>query len=196
VVFGRGKNAEQQMKAFAGSCIVLFLILPIGTAASEPASDKIAEVRLIQFSDQKELPKGLEEEYRQLLADSEIAKVPPPLFSLSYIDLNQDGAKEVFVRVKSFLSCSASGQCEIDMFETRGGEYRKLFSAVAENIGLVEEPKSRSTTSKALPAIVTNIPVSADLALAKAPLRLDLSQGSTEWRWDGKSYQPVRSKAN
>ena len=124
-------------------------------------------------------------EYRQLFEDLKILEAKADFF-VSYQPLNRE-AKGLFVRVASPLTCSASGQCEVDLFKLDNGP-TKLFSIVAQNVGIEADDNSRATGDKKYPVLVTNIPPES----IKSPNeQITVPAAAAVWRWDGRAYVPA-----
>ena len=79
----------------------------------------------------KQLPAdlGSEEELKKIAAESRI----------EYIDLNNDGKKEVIVQAGSDSLCSPTGNCPFWAFEKHDGEYRLLLNDEAQTFTLQPE---------------------------------------------------------
>ena len=144
------------------------------------------EVTVLGFERTSELPDRIAGNYEQLTSDSKEAGVPPPSFYVAYYDLQHNGEKDVFVRAENAISCSANGQCQIDLYARDDMGYRKIFSVIAQNIGLIASP---TAPRNSYPILLTNIPVGQ--SFAERTLALDTSKVGAVWRWNGKSYEPA-----
>jgi len=148
---------------------------------------RIEKVTVLGFERTNELPDRIVGNYEQLTKDSQEAGVPAPRFYVAYYDLQHNGASDLFVRAENAISCSVNGQCEIDLYARDDTGYRKIFSVIAQNIGLIA---SSASTRDSYPILLTNIPVGP--SFAEQTLALDTSKVGAVWRWNGKSYELAR----
>jgi hypothetical protein len=165
---------------------------------SPPFAQSVADdgFRAVSFREVSELPRAIEPEYRDLFEDARAAEVETPKFLIATQDHSENDEKftEAFVRVKSSLTCAASGQCQIDFFFVQNDKAIRLLSVVAENIGVfVRRQKQEKGPTR--PIIITNFPLTEtairSLKGNQEPVKYT---GGTLWTWDAQAdtFNPLR----
>jgi hypothetical protein len=179
-------------------CLASFALASFGHAQT-PSVDESITVMGFQSTDG--LPKEVVNEYASLFRDTKLAGAPEPRVFVHY-HATANTSIEMFVRVESPLTCSASGECQIDLYSLNREVATRLFSVVASNIAMDDR---RSVTSKdglIFPVLFTNVVISGQNNEARqtqqdARVLLGTAENASkaygaEWAWDGKAYRAVQ----
>lgn len=172
--------------AFSLAAIVHAFSVSVALAQTVPNS-----FRAIIFDEQAELPPAILSQYRDLFEDFKAAGLEGPKFMIATHKQNSEGQPtftEAFVRVRSALTCAASGQCEIDFFfvDDNNKKATRLLSVVAENIGMSIERQAQPN-GRSSPVLITNFPLTeAAIGSLKGNPEPVKYTGGTIWTWDSK----------
>jgi hypothetical protein len=164
--------------------------MSLGLGFANAVAQGTFAVRVVEFKEVSELPSIVSAEYQELVRDVSAADGEKPRFSVSYEKLRPGAPDGIFVRVNSSLTCSARGECQIDLFALENGGAKRIFSIVAANIGIFSAEKG-ADASDVYPGLLTNIPDNAPLSATS----LKFLRFGALWQWTPAGYKAKAANA-